>query len=77
MLGRYPQAVTTLRLGLEEFPGDGALRTFLAMASYNTGDHHEAMRILLKLLADTSEDPHLRLYRRAIEHYAEDLDATV
>ncbi|GGL94432.1 hypothetical protein GCM10010129_42980 [Streptomyces fumigatiscleroticus] len=77
VLGRHAEAVSTLRRGTEEFPEDRALRTFLAMALYNTGDHHEAMRILLGLLAATSRDPYVNRYRRAIEHHAEDLDGTV
>ncbi|MDQ0982774.1 tetratricopeptide (TPR) repeat protein [Streptomyces sp. V2I9] len=76
-LGRYGQAVETLRRGVEEFPDHGALRTFLAMALYNTDEHHEAMRLLLELTAATSQDPSVQRYRRAIEHYAKDLDETV
>lgn len=74
VLGRYGQAVETLRGGVAEFPEDGALRTFLAMALYNTGEHHEAMDILLRLIASTSQDPSVRQYRPAIEHYAAGLD---
>ncbi|MFC8277713.1 tetratricopeptide repeat protein [Streptomyces sp. NPDC057271] len=77
ILGRYEEAVATLRGGVEEFPDDGALRTFLAMALYNTGEHHESTRLLLRLVAATSEDPGVRRYRPAIEHYAEDLDETL
>ncbi|MFD3696881.1 tetratricopeptide repeat protein [Streptomyces sp. NPDC058646] len=77
VLGRYGDAVDTLRRGLGEFPGDGALQTFLSMALFNTDRHHEAMRLLLKLLAATSGDPRVSRYRRAIEHYAEDLNETV
>ncbi|MEU3522968.1 tetratricopeptide repeat protein [Streptomyces sp. NPDC038707] len=77
VLGRYPEAVATLRRGVAEFPDDGALRTFLAMALYNTGRHEEAMRLTLTLLATSSEDPGVRRYRRAIEEYARDLDATL
>lgn len=76
VLGRYGQAVETLRRGVEEFPDDGALRTFLAMALYNTDEHHEAMRLLLELTATTSQDLYVQQYRRAIEHYAKDLDET-
>ncbi|MER5309273.1 tetratricopeptide repeat protein [Streptomyces sp. NPDC002773] len=76
VLGRHDEAVTLLTGAAEEFPEDGSLRTFLAMALYNTGRHHESVRLLLRLLATTSEDPSVRAYRRAIEHYAEDLDAT-
>jgi GNAT superfamily N-acetyltransferase len=76
VLGRHADAVRTLRQGVEEFPQDGALRAFLAMALYNTGGHHEAMTLLLRLLTATSGDPGVRAYRRAIDHYAGDLDAT-
>ncbi|SEK63676.1 tetratricopeptide repeat protein [Nonomuraea pusilla] len=77
VLGRYAEAVETLRRGVEEFPQDGALRAFLAMALHNAGGHGEAMRLLLGLLAATSDDEGVRRYRRAIEFYAADLDATV
>lgn len=74
-LGEYQLAVTTLRRGLVEFPEDAALRTFLAMALYNIGEARESVGMLLRLLAATSENERIRRYRRAIEHYAEDLDA--
>ncbi|MGW3163168.1 tetratricopeptide repeat protein [Streptomyces sp. NPDC001142] len=77
VLGRYDRAVEVLSDGVEEFPDDGALRTFLAMALFNTGEHDASARLLLELLAATSEDPSVRQYRSAIEHYARDLRATV
>ncbi|MGW2178211.1 tetratricopeptide repeat protein [Streptomyces sp. NPDC001732] len=77
VLGRYEEAVELLRGGLARFPDDGALRTFLAMALFNTGEHHEAVRLLLELLAASSDDPYVRRYRAAIEHYAQDLNATM
>ncbi|MGW1844911.1 tetratricopeptide repeat protein [Streptomyces sp. NPDC001966] len=77
VLGQYEKAVEVLRGGVEQFPDDGALRTFLAMALFNTGEHHEAMRLLLELLATSSEDPYVRQYRAAIEYYARDLHETV
>lgn len=77
VLGRFGQAVETLRRGVSEFPDDGALRTFLSMALFNTGEHHEAMQILLRLVAETSDSPGVRRYRPAIEHYATDLNQTM
>lgn len=74
-LGRYADAVEAFRRGVAEFPEDNALRTFSAMALYNVGEYHEAMRALLELLAATSSDSGIQSYRRAIEHYAKDLDA--
>ena len=74
-LGRYPEAVEAFRRGIAEFPDDNALRTFSAMALYNVGEHHAAMRTLLEVLAATSSDPGIQGCRRAIEHYAKDLKA--
>lgn len=77
ILGRYEEAVATLSGAAAEFPEDGALKTFLAMALYNTGRTHDAMELLLTLLAATSSDPEITGYRPAIEEYAKDLDATM
>lgn len=56
VLGEYEEAVETLRRGASEFPGDPAMRTFLAMALYNVGECREAMEILLGDLAETSSN---------------------
>jgi tetratricopeptide (TPR) repeat protein len=76
VLGRYAEAVSTLRRGLEEFPEDATLRTFLAMALYNTGESREAVRTLLQVTAATSGDPKVQSYRRAVAYYADHLDET-
>ncbi|MFI7277069.1 tetratricopeptide repeat protein [Streptomyces sp. NPDC049879] len=75
-LGRYAESVATLRQGVAEFPDDGGLRTFLAMALYNTGEHREAVGTLLHLLATTSGDAGVTDYREAITFYADRLDET-
>jgi tetratricopeptide (TPR) repeat protein len=75
ILGRYEEALACLRRGLGEFPEDPALRAFLAMALYNVGEAREAVRTLLEVVAATSADTRVQGYRRAIEHYAGDLDA--
>jgi tetratricopeptide (TPR) repeat protein len=77
VLGRYAMAVDTLRLGVSQYPDDGALQTFLAMALFNIERYHEAMQILLMLLATTSQDPYVQQYRQSIEHYSKDLEGTV
>ncbi|MFI5753986.1 tetratricopeptide repeat protein [Streptomyces sp. NPDC051569] len=74
VLGSYRAAVQTLRHRLDEFPDDPALRACLAMALYNVGEDHEAVRLLLKTLAATSSDRRIQDCRRAIEHYADDLN---
>ncbi|GAA4619631.1 tetratricopeptide repeat protein [Actinoallomurus vinaceus] len=77
VLGRYESSAAMFRRGLAEFPGDAALTTFLAMASYNLGESRDAVGSLLKVLAETSGDPRIQSYRRAIGYYADHLDEIV
>lgn len=74
VLGRHAEAVELLEGGLAEFPGDGGLTAFLAMALYNVDRHHEATSLLLRLVASSSTAPNIESYRAAIEYYASDLD---
>ena len=74
VLGRYDEAADLLRAAAAEYPDDGAVQAFLAMALYNLGRHHEATSLLLRLLAATSEAPNVQAYRQSIEYYAQDLD---
>jgi predicted Zn-dependent protease len=73
-LGLYPEAVAVLESGATEFPDDRALAVFLAMARYNAGDPKQAVAGLLTLLVETSSDPEIQRYHRAITQYADDLD---
>ncbi|MFI1828018.1 tetratricopeptide repeat protein [Streptomyces sp. NPDC020412] len=77
VLGRYEEAEATLREAVAAFPDHGGLRTFWAMALYNTGRYEESVRLLLELLATTSEDPTVREFGRAIAYYAADLGRTL
>lgn len=52
------------------------MRTFLAMALYNVGEYREAMEILLVNLAETSWDPEIQSYEKALLFYADRLDET-
>jgi tetratricopeptide (TPR) repeat protein len=74
VLGRLDDAERTLRRGLAEFPGDGALTVFAAITAYNAGDATAAVGALLKLLADGGGGESVLRYRRAIAYYADHLD---
>jgi len=73
-LGEYPEAVETLRRGVTEFPEDRAMQTFLALALYNADGCREAVELLLKNLVETSSDPEIKSYERALRFYADRLD---
>ena len=73
-LGQYPEAVEVLRRWVSEFPADRAMQTFLAMALYNIGEHRQAVDLLLKHLVETTSDPGIRSYEKALRFYAGRLD---
>ncbi|GAB1531901.1 MULTISPECIES: tetratricopeptide repeat protein [Brevibacillus] len=75
-LGQYEQAAATLEMGMQQFPSDRSFPIFLSMAYYNLEKHHEAMNLLLKNLAETSSDPTILAYQKAILFYADDLNKT-
>lgn len=73
-LGEYPASLRAFDDGLTEFPQANELMLFRAMALYNLDENKRAVANLLLLLADTSSDPDIRGYQRAIRHYAADLN---
>jgi tetratricopeptide (TPR) repeat protein len=73
-LGRYPESLSTLARGVDEFPDDPAMKVFHAMALYNNGRGKEASESLLRVLATTPQSEPLAAYQPAILEYSEDLD---
>jgi tetratricopeptide (TPR) repeat protein len=73
-LGEYPEAVEVLGQGVSEFPADRAMQTFLALALYNIGEHRQAVDLLLKHLVETTSDPGIRSYEKALRFYTGRLD---
>lgn len=69
-LGRYSEAIRLLEPAVRMYPQSRALQVFLSMAYHNVGRHDEAAEIMLRNLAETSTDPGIARYRRAILHYA-------
>ena len=75
-VGNPPKAAEVLRGGVARFPRNRAMQVFLAMALHNLGEHERAMEILLRNLAETSSDPEIASYKRAIAFYATRLNET-
>lgn len=75
-LGAYDEAVRVLDRAVSEIPDARDLEVFRAMALYNAGRAKEACETLLRLLVETSGDEGITRYRRALSHYAADLDRT-
>jgi tetratricopeptide (TPR) repeat protein len=73
-LGRDADAERIFREGIERFPDFKPLRVFNAMLDYNRGRPREAVRALIEVLLEASDDPAIQRYRRSLGGYAEDLN---
>ncbi|EAE6306043.1 tetratricopeptide repeat protein [Listeria monocytogenes] len=74
--GQPEKASLLFETALQEFPDNNALRTFSVMAKYNQGLKKEALQETLMLLIETTNDENILSYKKAIQFYAQDLDAT-
>lgn len=75
-LGHYREAEEVLRRGVSEFPHNGALQIFHAMALYNMQRYKEAMEVVLTNLLETTSDEKIRYFKRGLAYYAAHLDET-
>ncbi|MBQ4898781.1 tetratricopeptide repeat protein [Paenibacillus sp. Marseille-P2973] len=73
-LGMYEEAKTIFETAMKEFPDRREYQVFYAMVLYNKQAFSESMSILLKQLAETSNDEGIRSYKNAILFYSDKLD---
>jgi predicted Zn-dependent protease len=73
-LGRDDDSQRVLGEGIARYPVYRPLRAFLALTEYSRGDARAAVRELVLLLLEATDDASLLRYRRALTAYAEDLD---
>lgn len=72
-IGEYQKSKVLLQKAIERYDSN-SLKVFLAMTHYNLSEHKEAMEILLKVVAETSNDEGIVGYKKAIEYYSDKLD---
>jgi tetratricopeptide (TPR) repeat protein len=70
------RAAEVLRSGQRQFPDNREFDVFLALALHALGQHAEALQLALTALVDTTEDPGLTAYQRALRHAAGQLAAS-
>jgi len=71
--GELTRSVEVLRSGRAQFPDNREFDVFLALTLHALGQHVDATKLLLLALAETSEDPGITAYRRAIRFRANQL----
>jgi tetratricopeptide (TPR) repeat protein len=69
-LGQLERSAEVLRSGKVQFPDNAEFDVFLALTLHAAGHHADALRLALDTLCDTTEDPGLTAYQRAIRHAA-------
>jgi tetratricopeptide (TPR) repeat protein len=72
-LGQPARAIEVLRSAKRQFPDNRELDAFLALALHDVGKHGEALQLALEVLCDTTDDPGLTTYQRALRHAASQL----
>ncbi|GAB5561165.1 MAG: hypothetical protein SynsKO_28120 [Synoicihabitans sp.] len=72
-LGELEQAAEVLESGQRQFPDQPEFEAFLALVRHDQGRKTEALKIALGTLLDTSEDPGITAYQRALRHYLHQL----
>lgn len=69
-LGRLDRSAEVLRSGQSQFPDNPEFAAFLALTLHSQGKAADALRLALDTLCETTEDPGLTAYQRAIRHAA-------
>jgi tetratricopeptide (TPR) repeat protein len=69
-LGQLDRSAAVLRSGQLQFPDNPEFAAFLALTLHAQGQSAAALRLALETLCETTEDPGLTAYQRAIRHAA-------
>ena len=73
-LGKYEEAVKILKAGKEKFNNSIEFEVFLSMVYYNLKKYDQSMELLLRILANTSNNEGIQRYKKAILFYSDKLD---
>ncbi len=72
-LGHLERSADVLRSGRLQFPENREFDIFLALTLHAQGQHTAALQLALETLCDTTDDPGLTTYQRAIRHASNQL----
>jgi tetratricopeptide (TPR) repeat protein len=67
-LGQFDRSAEVLRSGKLQFPDNREFDVFLALTLHAQGKSADALRLALETLIETTEDPGLTAYGRALRH---------
>ncbi len=70
VLGQLERSAEVLRSGQVQFPDNPEFAVFLSLTLHQQGKSADALRLALDTLCETTDDPGLTAYQRAIRHAA-------
>ncbi len=73
-LGELDRAAEVLESGSLQFPDQTEFEAFLALVRHDQGRKTEALKIAMNTLLESSDDPGITAYQRALRHYVSSLD---
>lgn len=73
-VGDFEDAITTLEKVVAQFPDNNSGKVFLALAYYSEAREDEAVRLLLELLLETTNDENILAYADPLDYYKDNLD---
>ncbi|HYI16282.1 MAG TPA: tetratricopeptide repeat protein [Thermomicrobiales bacterium] len=68
---RIGDSLALLERGVRDYPANHAMRCFLALSRLSNGESGEALALAFDVILDTSVDPSIERYWRALSSYRE------
>jgi len=68
VIGQLERSASVLQSGRSQFPANREFDAFLALTLYAQNQPREAMRLMVEVLCETTEDPGLTAYQRTLRH---------
>jgi tetratricopeptide (TPR) repeat protein len=75
-LGEYQKSLKVFNQAIAEFTEDRSLMVFRALTLYNIGEFENSVSALLVQLLDTTNDPSIKSYEKALRFYSDKLNET-
>lgn len=73
-VGEFSEAIDVLEDAAEQFPENRSSRAFLALAYYSDEQYEKAVRVLLELLLETTDDDDILAYADTLDFYKDNLN---
>jgi tetratricopeptide (TPR) repeat protein len=74
VIGEFEDAVEALETAVSEFPENKSGHVFLALSYYSNDQKEEAMRTLMEVLLETTDNEDIKAYADVFEFYKDNLE---